>query len=303
MQDTQLNVGTFTRSVLIHLARNDGSLNRAGIDVHETSVTSSPAQFNSLGSGEFDLIFTSPDNVLAYRFLSHNPLGRNLPVRIESAIDRGLGLSLCTAPSIGSPEDLRGKTVGVDVAGSGFAFVAYALLEREGLHPGDYAVEALGSTPRRASALVEGGCAATILNAGNELRARGAGCTIVSSAVELGPYLGTVLASLDTQQSKNDDSKRRFIDVMLTTANEIVTGTREAEVVEAAMLLLGLTETEARAHHECLLAPTTGLIANGKVDRASIATLINLRRTYMPAVELDSIEGALSQVVTDRALT
>ena len=85
---------------------------------------------------------------------------------------QGLGLSLCLAPSIKGTDDLRGQIVGVDVAQSGFAFVAFELLKRAGLNDGDYEIAALGSTPRRATALINNECAATILNAGNELRAQ-----------------------------------------------------------------------------------------------------------------------------------
>ena len=96
-------------------------------------MPSSPAQFRSLETGELDVVMTSPDNVLAYRFLSANPLGRNLPVEILAGIDRGLGLSLCLAPSVTDVADVRDRVVGVDVPESGFAFVAFALLERAGL--------------------------------------------------------------------------------------------------------------------------------------------------------------------------
>ncbi|MDB5621406.1 hypothetical protein [Tardiphaga sp.] len=302
MHDVQLHVGTFTPSLLIHLARNAGSLRRAGIDVRESLVSSSPAQFRSLEAGEFDLVATSPDNVLAYRFLSQNPLGRNLPVEILAAVDRGLGLSLCLAPSVRAVGEVRGKVLSVDASKSGFAFVAYALLDRADLHPGDYAVEELGSTPRRASALIDNGCAATVLNAGNELRAEGAGCTILSSVADIGPYLGTVIAGMAVGDPVVDDTRRRFVDLLLETAREIVAGEREAEVIEAAMSLLNLTETEAQAHYACLLAPTTGLIPDGIVDRAPISTLLDLRRKYMPTLELDSIADSLATMVIDRAL-
>src|SRR5665213_4184209 len=96
----QLNVGTFTPSLLIDLARSSGALGRVGLDVHESLVPSSPAQFTSLESGEYDVVFTSPDNVLAYHFLSANPLQRSIPLQIVRGIDRGLGLSLWTAPSL-----------------------------------------------------------------------------------------------------------------------------------------------------------------------------------------------------------
>src|SRR3954447_18131599 len=95
----RLRIGTCTPSLLIDVARSTGRLDRAGLDVVETPVASSPAQFRSLEAGDFDVVMTSPDNVLAYRFLTANPLGRNLPVEILAGVDRGLGLSLCLPPS------------------------------------------------------------------------------------------------------------------------------------------------------------------------------------------------------------
>jgi ABC-type nitrate/sulfonate/bicarbonate transport system substrate-binding protein len=301
-RDEQLNVGTFTPSLLIDLARSSGAFHRAGLDVNESLVPSSPAQFTSLEAGEFDVVFTSPDNVLAYHFLSANPLQRSIPLQIICGIDRGLGLSLCTAASIANPEELRGQILGVDVPQSGFAFVAYALLERAGLRPGDYVIESMGSTPRRTDALIAGACAVTILNAGNELRAVGAGCSIVSPVADLGPYYGTVLATLAGREGGVAEVNLRFADALLATTREIVASEREADVVEAAMRLLNLSEREAQDHYECLRDPTTGFVASGRVDRASIATLVDLRRTYSPTPELDAIMGAIDTVVLDGAL-
>ena len=297
-----LRVGTFTRSLLLALARSDGALARAGLEVEERSVTSSPGQFASLEAGEFDVVVTSPDNVLAYRFLANNPLGRNLPVEIICALDRGLGLTLALAPTTTSVEDVRGRVFGVDVAQSGFAFVGYALLERAGLVPGDYDVVALGSTPRRAQALAAGQCAATILNAGNDQRALGAGCTLVASVDALGPYLGGVLAALKTDDAEARLARERFADALVETARSVLDGRRESDVVDAAMAVLDLTESEARAHYRTLIDPTNGLIADGRVDRASVATLVDLRRRFLPAPELDAILDSLGEVVLARAL-
>jgi ABC-type nitrate/sulfonate/bicarbonate transport system substrate-binding protein len=263
-------------------------------------VPSSPAQFRSLEAGEFDLAMTSPDNVLAYRFLSANPLGRNLDVGVLAAIDRGLGLSLCISPQLDGIESVRGQVVGVDVPQSGFAFVAFALLEKHGLAPGDYQVAAIGSTPGRASALIAGDCAATVLNAGNELRAAGAGCGTVARVSELGPYLGTVLAEMKTGDKAHNAARLRFADVVLQTAQEIHAGQWESEVIEAARALLGLTAEEAQAHHACLLDPQTGLVIDGIVDRESLSTLIELRKTYMPSAQLDTIP--VESFVIERAL-
>jgi ABC-type nitrate/sulfonate/bicarbonate transport system substrate-binding protein len=296
-----LHVGTFTPPLLIDLARASGRLERAGLDVRETQVVSSPSQFAALEAGELDIAMTSPDNVLAYRFLTQNPLGRNLPVEIVAAIDRGLGLSLCVAPNVTDVEAVRGGIVAVDVPESGFAFVAFALLDACGLGPGDYTVESLGSTPRRATALIEERCHATVLNAGNELRAEGAGCRIVNRVSDVGPYLGTVVAAIESADPEVRDLRLRFVDVLLETSQDILEGHRETEVVDAARRLLDLDEAEARAHRDCLLDPGRGLIPGGAVDEASIGTLIDLRRRYRPTPELDRVVDSWPSMVTGRA--
>ena len=302
MTRAQLRIGTFTPSLLIDLARSTGRLDRAGLEVTETPVPSSPAQFRSLETGELDVVMTSPDNVLAYRFLSANPLGRNLPVEILAGIDRGLGLSLCLAPSVTDVADVRDRVVGVDVPESGFAFVAFALLERAGLRHDDYKVESLGSTPRRAAALTEGTCAATVLNAGNELRASAAGCRVVSTVADIGPYLGTVMAAMSADDPEITGPRARLAEAVIDTAHDVVTGGLREEVLEAAGRLLGLAEPQALAHLECLLDPTHGLIIDGQVDESSINTLINLRRRHSPSPDLDVVASAWPTVLTTAGL-
>jgi ABC-type nitrate/sulfonate/bicarbonate transport system substrate-binding protein len=297
----RLRIGTFTPSLLIDLARSTGRLDRADLEVAEFPVPSSPAQFRSLEAGEFDVVMTSPDNVLAYRFLKANPLQRNLPVEILAGIDRGLGLSLWLAPSMPGIEAVRDRVVGVDVPQSGFAFVAFDLLERAGLRRDDYTVESLGSTPRRAAALTEGTCAATVLNAGNELRAKAAGCHVVSTVADIGPYLGTVMAALTDDDTTTAGPRNRLAEVVIDTAQDIVAGRLQSETVDAAGRLLGLEKPEALAHLECLLDPTHGLITDGHVDDPSIETLIELRRRHSPSPDLDVVAAEWPTMLTAAA--
>ncbi|MGV9798172.1 ABC transporter substrate-binding protein [Mycobacterium sp. NPDC003449] len=292
MTRARLRIGTFTPSLLIDLARSTGRLARADLAVSETPVPSSPAQFRSLEAGELDVVMTSPDNALAYRFLRTNPLGHNLPVEILAGIDRGLGLSLWLAPSVPDVADVRGRVIGVDVPSSGFAFVAFDLLERAGLGTDTYRVESLGSTPRRAAALAEGMCASTVLNAGNELRAEAAGCRVVNTVADIGPYLGTVMAALPADDPEIARRQRRLAEVVIDTARDIAAGRLRAEVLEAAGRLLGLAEPQSAAHLRCLLDRTHGLITDGHVDAASIDTLIDLRRRHAPSPELDAVASA-----------
>ena len=276
-----IQLGTFTPSVLLRVARRTGRLARAGVDVVESPVPSSPAQFAALLDGSLDAVLTSPDNVLAYRYSPVNPLGRTAPVRILSAVDRGLGLALYARDA-----GLAGAVLGVDVPGSGFAFAMYALAESLGLPRGAYRVVALGSTPKRLAALLAGECAATMLNAGNELHAEAAGFRALARAsVVCGPSLGTVLATLRPLTPA-------LAEALTGTAAAIVAGELDAEVVAEAGAALGLSPALAARYLARLTDPAEGLVPDGAVDPASIRVLVGLRRRYGPALDGDPLAAA-----------
>jgi hypothetical protein len=282
MRPTSLTLGSFTPSVLLRVARRTGALAGAGLDVTETAVQSSPDQFAALLDGRLDAVLTSPDNVLAYRYSPTNPLRRTADVRIVSAVDRGMGLALYGRADA---EGLRGQKFGVDVPGSGFAFAMYALAESIGLGRGDYDVVALGSTPTRLRALLAGDCAATMLNAGNELRAEAAGFRPLAGVSRTcAPYLGTVLAVVWRGRA---EVAGRLSAALTGTAAAIVVGDLDAEVVGEAAVALGLPEQLAHRYLARLKDPTEGLVPDGVVDLASIRTVVDLRRRYRP----ETVEG------------
>ena len=277
---TSLTLGSFTPSVLLRVARDTGALAEAGLEVTETPVPSSPGQFSALLDGSLDAVLTSPDNVLAYRYSPTNPLGRTADARIVSAVDRGLGLGLYAASG---PADLRGGTFGVDVPGSGFAFAMYALAESVGLGRDDYEVVALGSTPKRLQALLRGECAATMLNAGNELHAEAAGYRALATVSRTSaPYLGTVLAVVGDAQL---EPAGRLAAALARTAAGVVAGRLDGPTTAAAADALGLPPPLAERYLARLKDPADGLVPDGAVDPAAIRTILDLRRRYRPETD------------------
>jgi ABC-type nitrate/sulfonate/bicarbonate transport system substrate-binding protein len=277
-----VTVGSFSPSVVLDVARRTGRLDRHGLQVTETPVTSSPAQFQALLDGELDVALTSPDNVIAYRFSASNPLGRTLDAGIVAAVDRGLGLGLYARPGLGV-EELRGKRVAVDVPASGFALALYALLEDRGVGRDEVELVALGSTPRRAKALVAGECDATMLNAGNELVAEQAGCIRLLSVPEVvGPYLGTVVATVGTAHL---EASRRLAAALSETASEILAGRLGDEVRRAASARLGVDDQLAGRYLDRLRDPAHGLVPDGLVGTAELRTLVGLRQRYLPVLD------------------
>jgi hypothetical protein len=272
-----IQLGTFTPSVLLRVARRTGRLAAAGLEVIESPVASSPAQFAALLDGTLDAVLTSPDNVLAYRYSPANPLGRTADVRMLAAVDRGMGLALYGR---------LGRTFGVDVPASGFAFAMYALAESLGRPRSTYDVVTLGSTPKRLRALLAGECDATMLNAGNELHAEAAGYEpLARASVVCAPYLGTVLAALGPFDP---------LAAALTATAAAITG-RELDdlVVEEAVDALDLTAALAGRYLARLCDPAEGLVPDGVVDPGSIRTLVDLRVRYGPAVDGEPYAPAL----------
>ncbi len=292
---TTLRVGTFTPSFLIALARRDGRFADAGLDVVEEGVVSSPQQFQSLARGDYDVVFTNTDNVVAYQFLSDNPLQQRLSLRVFAGIDRGLGLGLYRGAGV--DPGARAGRLGVDVATSGFAFVAYEVLTRQGFTLADVSVENLGATPRRAQSLIEGSCDYTILNAGNELRAARHGCVLVEPVTAIGPYLGTVLAAVRTEDRVQLAAQNRFRDVLDDTIMSVMSGFRDADVIEVVRELLDLDDDDARQHLRAIQNAATGLVPGVGVDVASLTTVLTLRARHRPSDELAGVLASLATFV------
>lgn len=264
---------------MLDLAASSGALESERLEIVEHPVPSSPAQFRSLAAGELQVAFTSPDNVLAYRFNPGNPLGLLTDARIVGAVDRALGLGLYGRHGL-TADDLRGATVGVDVPHSGFALALYALADRLGVTRDEYELVSLGSTPQRLQALVAGECDATMLNAGNELLAEQAGCVRLAGVTDhFSPYLGTVVAVVGDEHL---ETARRTMDALTRTMAEFATGALDDEARAAAARRLNLDDEAARRYVDRMHSPDDGLVPDGVVDRASLETLIALRSTYLP---------------------
>jgi len=289
-----LKLGTFSPSVLVAVATETGALAHAGLTVEEVPATSSPAQFAALMDGSLDAVVTNPDNVVAYRCVAHNPLGRKADVRIIAAVDQGLGLGL-----YGRTTRLHDTIVGVDVPTSGFAFVAFELLTRLGLRRDvDYTTVALGATPRRATSLLSGQCDLTLLNAGSELRAEAAGAHRIASVTSLGPYVGAVLAARGEHVRQLGD----LVGVLVETSARLVAGGLADVALAVARERLGLADDLAARHVRKLVDPVEGLVADGVMPLDAVATVVDLRNRHSPGPDRLTSRSVLAGGIIDVSL-
>jgi ABC-type nitrate/sulfonate/bicarbonate transport system substrate-binding protein len=291
-----LRLGYFSTSPILEVAQHQGLLEAQGLRVEAEAVPSSPAQFRSLLAGDYDLVLTSPDNVAAYRFGTANPLGEQIDVRVIRAVDGGLGLSVLGADGIGSVEDLRGRTVAVDVPESGFAFALFHLLAERGLtRDADYRVISLGATPRRAVALREGQCDATLLNGGATVAAEMAGLVNLGRISDVvRPYLGTVLAATGQRLDSGEALLRRFCTAW---DQAVVTLLDEARADALTPLLADafkLPQAHLAAIRRTLSDPAEGLVADQTVDLAALQSVLDLRARYGSPDVAAAVRSAVS---------
>jgi ABC-type nitrate/sulfonate/bicarbonate transport system substrate-binding protein len=290
-----LRIGYFSASAVL-AAADDGGFAAHGLTVSAEPVKSSAAQFQSLLDGEYDLVLTSPDNVAAYRFGEHNPLGHRVDARIVRAVDGGLGLALLARPGLTTPADLRGRRLGVDVPESGFAFWLYDFLAGHGLRRDvDYEVVSLGATPRRAGALARGECDATLLYGGLTIAARSAGNVLLGRLSEhIRPYLGTVLAGTTAWLDGHVDVATRFCAAWQQAVDRLLDPVpddgRDA-LVQRTFDVEGAAADEMRT---VLRDRYEGLVRDGGVDPAALDAVLALRSRHGRPGAVADLETALA---------
>jgi len=270
-----IKIGQFSESAILAVAKAKKLDEKYGIVWETSRVPSSPAQFNSLSSGEIDIAITSPDNVLLYATTDENPLSRKLPLHILRGIDRGMGLALYTSKDVAQALQLRGTIFGVDVPTSGFAFLLFALAQRIGVAPGEYSLAAIGATPKRLSALEEKAVSATILNAETAVQAEQLGLRKWATSIDVSDdYLGTVLAQIDSAKNSTTD---RFLELWEEASNFIL-ARPNFEVVN--LLSLEFPKLASKEYVSLMQSEEYGLLRDPGVSTVQLHQLVQLRAQF-----------------------
>ena len=133
-----------------------GQFQQRGFDVELELTPSSIYQAEKTAAGEFDIICTAFDNVVAYGSGQGAAKAGINPDYVVIMGATQLELSLVTAPSIKNLADLAGKTIALGALTTGFAFVLFDMLEKAGVDQSDVEFVAVGATPQRYRRLAKG---------------------------------------------------------------------------------------------------------------------------------------------------
>lgn len=266
----------------IWVAQEKGLFAKHGIAPKITPTPSSVFQLTGLIEGKFDIAMTAIDNLIAYREGQGEAKVDGPDLFAFMGGDNGF-LRLVAVPEVKSYGDLRGKTVSVDARTTGYAFVLFEMLDRNGLRlDQDYRVERAGGVLQRFQALMEKKHAATLLLSPFELQAEAKGFRRLGNAADvLGRYQGLVGGARKSWADANRDAVVGYIRAFSGAVDWLYEARNRSEAVAIFRKNLPqVSEEGAQAAYGVLLHPTDGFQKKARIDLEGVRTALQLRSKY-----------------------
>ncbi|HET9664549.1 MAG TPA: ABC transporter substrate-binding protein [Burkholderiales bacterium] len=210
----------------LYVAQAKGLFPQAGIDVEVTLTRSSAKQLEELKRGGFDIGFQQCDHVV-------RAVQQGSDLFMFMALAHAPELTLVVGRQIRSFGDLRGKTIAVDGARSGYALLLRKLLSEKGLETGDYVFEEIGGSRERHDAVRDGSASASLLNPpfDRNLLAEGFG-SLGTTAQYFPTYTGSIAATRRSWAKANEATLVGFIQGMHAAFSWLREGSHKEEAID-----------------------------------------------------------------------
>jgi ABC-type nitrate/sulfonate/bicarbonate transport system substrate-binding protein len=265
----------------IWVAQERGDFAKGGIEVQLTNTPNSVFQLTGLIEGKFDMAMTAIDNVIAYQeSQGEAPVATPPDLFAFMGGDNGL-LSLVVVPEIKSFQELKGRTLSVDAITTGYAFVLFDLLQRNGLTTSDYRVEKAGGVLARWEALHERKQDGTMLLAPFDVVAKAAGFNVLQRAIDIyGHYQGLVGAARRAWARDNAAKVTAFIRGYLAGLDWLYDPTHKGEAIDLLRKHLPQMSPEVASQSYAILINPTGFAPKAQIDVEGVRRVLALRSRY-----------------------
>jgi len=199
----KIRLSVFRIDAAIVAARVNGYFADEGLEPEITETANSTNQMRGLSQGQFDVVSTAFDNVLAWSGKEGAEIIAVAQIRDKTE------LPVFVRPEIKDWSDLKGKKLAADAVDTAFALVLRRILLAHGLDmaKGDYELVALGATGARLESMIKGETYAAILNPPFDAKAVAAGMRRIGDSIEVLPdYPNTIFAVNRDWAQKNRDT-------------------------------------------------------------------------------------------------
>jgi ABC-type nitrate/sulfonate/bicarbonate transport system substrate-binding protein len=276
-QDAKLSVMVFRggQNLPILAAQSKGFFAKRGLSVELKIAPSASELPKGLADGRWQIIHSASDNALG--IANVNKLDVALIIGGDNAFNH-----LIAQPDNRSVADLRGKNIIVDTNNSGYAYLLYAILKKNGLNKGDYQVTAVGATPRRLEAMQKDKAnAAAVLNQPFALQAVRAGLKDMGTTVSMmGPYQGTSGYTLRPWAKANSDTLVKYLQAYIEGLRWVLNPANKQEGTSLLAAELKIPPDIAAATFEIVTGKAEGFATDGRFDLEGFRNVLQLRADY-----------------------
>jgi len=263
-------------------AQEKGLFAKNGVAVKLSFTPNSVEQIRNLMSGRYDFGTTAYDNVVAYQ---EGQGETELPAQPDLFAFMGGyagSLRFVTSPDVKTYAALKGKTVGVDAATTGFAFILYKLAAMNGLSMSDYKIEKLGGTPARVQALMEGRIAGTMISSPSEILPESKGFTrLGDTTATFGPYQASVGVARRAWAAQHGEQLVAFIRAYAAAMDWLQDPANKDEAISIYVKHTpSAPRPAAQKAYETMFAANEGFQKKAKLDLEGCRTVLKLRSEF-----------------------
>jgi ABC-type nitrate/sulfonate/bicarbonate transport system substrate-binding protein len=263
-------------------AQEKGLFAKNGVAVNLSFTPNSVEQIRNLISGKYDFGTTAYDNVVAYQEGQGETELSTQPDLFAFMGGYAGSLRFVTSPDVKTYAALKGKTVGVDAATTGFAFILYKLAAMNGLSMADYKVEKLGGTPARVQALMEGRIAGTMISSPSEILPESKGYTrLGDTTATFGPYQASVGIARRAWAEKHGDDLVAFIRAYVAAMDWLQDpANKEGAIAIYLKHIPSAPRPAAQKAYDTMFAAKEGFQKKAKLDLDGCRTVLKLRSEF-----------------------
>ena len=194
----------------LFVAQEEGFFKKHGLKVDLINAQNSDELGPGLTGGNWQIIHSTSDNAVKI----HDVDGVDVALVIggDNAHNH-----IISQKSIKSFSDLGGKTIVLDGADTGYAYVLYSILKQSGLNKGDYNLKLVGATPKRLEALINDNTnSAGFINPPFSVQAIRAGLNDLGSVVSMiGPYQGPAGYTLRSWAKEHSETLVEYLEAYI----------------------------------------------------------------------------------------
>ncbi len=263
-----LQVNVFSEDPAMAIGRQKGFFAAEGLEVKVIRTANSTEQMRGLSNGNFQLVSTAFDNVLAWSGREGAEL-----IAVAQIVDSAI-YPVFVRPEIKNWNDLRGKKLAVDAVNTAFALVLRRVLLDKGLDftKGDYELIPVGNTPLRLESMKKGDTFAGVLTPPVDSQAAAAGMVRLGDSSEVLPGFPNTLFATNRAWAQKDRAQLvGYLRAWLASLKWMRANPDEA---------LKLVEAELKVNTKVAASMIQEMTATGAINPAGLDQVLQLRNRF-----------------------